>query len=111
LRVQGAISERDCDATYARLRQVRASTAAAPDATSTMVPGSGTAGGGGGGGGGGGQAPPQPQNAPPSQAPSGSLSQQEADELLNSAEREEREVQAKQQRENRPTRPPGGKDW
>ncbi|HET7583321.1 MAG TPA: VWA domain-containing protein [Gemmatimonadaceae bacterium] len=70
---------------------------------------------GGGGGGGAPQnaspsnnAPPAPQPAP---RPQGGLGQQQAEQLLNSAAREEQEVQEKQQRANRPTRPPGGKDW
>ena len=71
-------------------------------------------GGGGGGGGGGGPQPqrPKPQSAPEqSPRPSSGLDQREAEQLLNSAEREEREVQARKQRENQPTPPPGGKDW
>jgi len=71
----------------------------------------------GGGGGGGGQSnnaqqAPQP-SAPqaPSQEPSGSLGQQRAEELLNSAARDERDVQGKKQKQNRATPPPGGKDW
>jgi Ca-activated chloride channel family protein len=72
--------------------------------------------GGGGGGGGGGQnsAPQAPQPAAP-QAPapqsSGSLGQQRAEELLNSAARDEQDVQGKKQKQNRATPPPGGKDW
>lgn len=73
-------------------------------------------GGGGGGGGGGGQAPaPQPDpTAPqqqPVQRPQGGIGERRADELLNSAAREERDVQGKKQQQNRPEPPPGGKDW
>lgn len=73
-------------------------------------------GGGGGGGGGGGQNPaPQPDPAAPQQAPvqrpQGGIGERRADELLNSAAREERDVQGKKQQQNRPEPPPGGKDW
>src|SRR5207247_9757942 len=64
-------------------------------------------GGGGGGGGGGGSQAPQSQ-AP---RPSGGLGQQQAEQLLGSAAREERDVQAKRQKLNRVEPPPGGKDW
>ena len=47
----------------------------------------------------------QPQN------PSGGIDRQQAEQILNSAEREERDVQAQQQAQNQPARPPGGKDW
>ena len=72
--------------------------------------------GGGGGGGGGGQSPaPQPDpSAPqqsPAQRPQGGIGERRADELLNSAAREERDVQGKKQQQNRPEPPPGGKDW
>ena len=73
--------------------------------------------GGGGGGGGGGEnnAPqPQPDEASPQQQPqprpAGQIGQQQAEQLLNSAAREEREVQGKKQKQN-PVAPPGGKDW
>ena len=70
--------------------------------------------GGGGGGGGGEQDDPQPQDSPDQQReeprPSGSLGPRRAEELLNSAAREEREVQGKRQKQSRPV-PPGGKDW
>ena len=73
--------------------------------------------GGGGGGGGGGQdnAPqPQPdqtsQQQQPQPRPAGQIGQQQAEQLLNSAAREEREVQGKKQKQN-PVAPPGGKDW
>jgi len=71
-------------------------------------------GGGGGGGGDNNNAPQAPQpSAPraPAQQPSGSLGQQRAEELLNSAARDERDVQGKKQKQNRATPPPGGKDW
>lgn len=62
--------------------------------------------GGGGGGGGGGNNrnddPPQPQSQ-------GGLDQRQADALLNSAAREEKDVQGRKQRQGRV--PPGGKDW
>ena len=47
----------------------------------------------------------------PVQRPQGGLGQQRAEELLNSAAREERDVQGKKQQQNRPEPPPGGKDW
>lgn len=67
-------------------------------------------GGGGGGandqGGGGGQ------GAPPEQSQqSGGLGRDQAEQLLNSAAREERGVQGRRQREQRPATPPRGKDW
>jgi Ca-activated chloride channel family protein len=65
-------------------------------------------GGGGGGAGGGGGSSQSPQ----SQAPQGGgLGQQQAEQLLGSAAREERDVQAKRQKQNRVEPPPGGKDW
>ena len=39
------------------------------------------------------------------------LDKRQAEQLLSSAQREERDVQAKKQRENQPERPPAGKDW
>ena len=71
-------------------------------------------GGGGGGGGGSSEAPqpdPQAQAQQPQPRPAGGLGQQRAEQLLNSAAREEREVQGKRQRANRADPPPGGKDW
>ena len=65
--------------------------------------------GGGGGGGGGGQSESQDQDEQPQ--PSGSLAQQQAEQLLGSAARDESDVQAKRQRQNRVEPPPGGKDW
>lgn len=69
--------------------------------------------GGGGGGGGGGQSqqPTPPQPGPPEPRPSGGLDQRRAEQLLNSAEREERDVQGKKQRANPQDRPRVGKDW
>jgi Ca-activated chloride channel family protein len=70
--------------------------------------------GGGGGGGGASQsqskAPSAPQQREEPQ-PSGGLAQRQAEQLLGSAAREERDVQAKRQRQNRVEPPPGGKDW
>jgi Ca-activated chloride channel family protein len=72
--------------------------------------------GGGGGGGGGGQNAPKPEpseNSPqqqPQPRPVGQIGQQQAEQLLNSAAREERDVQGKKQKQN-PVAPPGGKDW
>ncbi|MFN2563864.1 MAG: VWA domain-containing protein [Gemmatimonadaceae bacterium] len=65
-----------------------------------------------GGGGGASQQQPQPQ-APQREdpQPSGNLAQRQAEQLLGSAAREERDVQAKRQRQNRVEPPPGGKDW
>ncbi len=74
----------------------------------------GGGGGGGAGGGGGGSRAQRPSSASaPQSAPQASqgLDRREAEQILNSAEREERDVQARKQRENRPTPPPGGKDW
>jgi len=64
---------------------------------------------GGGGGGGGGSNNQQQQEQQPK--PSGGLGQSQADQLLGSAAREERDVQAKRQRQTRVEPPPGGKDW
>jgi Ca-activated chloride channel family protein len=66
-------------------------------------------GGGGGGGAGGGQSNTSPQQQQPQ--PTGGLGQQQADQLLGSAAREERDVQAKKQKQTRVEPPPGGKDW
>lgn len=66
-------------------------------------------GGGGGGGAGGGQSNSSPQQQQPQ--PTGGLGQQQADQLLGSAAREERDVQAKKQKQTRSEPPPGGKDW
>jgi Ca-activated chloride channel family protein len=63
-------------------------------------------GGGGGGGGGGGDNQQDDQPKPQGQ---GGLDQRQAEALLNSAAREERDVQGKKQRQGRT--PPRGKDW
>jgi Ca-activated chloride channel family protein len=65
--------------------------------------------GGGGGGAGGGQSNSSPQQQQPQ--PSGGLGQNQADQLLGSAAREERDTQAKKQKQTRVEPPPGGKDW
>lgn len=67
--------------------------------------------GGGGGGGGSGQSQnaPSPQSQAPK--PSGGLAERQAEQLLGSAAREERDVQAKRQKQSRVEPPPGGKDW
>lgn len=69
---------------------------------------------GGGGGGGGGQSDNQsnaPSNTDQNPQPQGGMGQRQAEQLLGSAAREERDVQAKKQRQNRVEPPPGGKDW
>ena len=63
----------------------------------------------GGGGGGGGQS--NTEERPQDPRPAGSLGQSQADQLLGSAAREERDVQAKKQKQTRAEPPPGGKDW
>ena len=65
--------------------------------------------GGGGGGGGGGGSNQSPRGQAPQ--PQGGLGQQQAEQLLGSAAREERDVQSKKQKQNRVEPPPGGKDW
>ncbi len=62
---------------------------------------------GGGGGGGGGGENEQPQAPQPQ--PQGGLDQRQAEALLNSAAREERDVQGRKQKLGRT--PPAGKDW
>jgi Ca-activated chloride channel family protein len=64
---------------------------------------------GGGGGGGGGSSNKSPQGQAPQ--PQGGLGQQQAEQLLGSAAREERDVQSKKQKQNKVEPPPGGKDW
>ena len=66
---------------------------------------------GGGGGGGGGQSNAAPSPAQQQPRPQPTLAQRQAEQLLGSAEREERDVQSKKQKQNRPEPPPGGKDW
>ena len=73
-------------------------------------------GGGGGGGGGGGDSQSQSGGASspePSQRErqGGGLGQQQAEQLLNSAAREERGVQGRKQSQAKPRSPPGAKDW
>lgn len=73
--------------------------------------------GGGGGGGGSEDQPPteSPDESPtpdrPQPRPSGGLGQQQAEQLLNSAAREEREVQSRRQQRNQPAPSATGKDW
>lgn len=63
--------------------------------------------GGGGGGGGGGD--DQNEQQEQESQPQGGIDQKQAEALLNSAAREERDVQGKKQRQGRV--PPSGKDW
>jgi Ca-activated chloride channel family protein len=71
----------------------------------------------GGSGGGGGMTPNQmrAESAAMSESPrseeSSGIGRQQAEQILDNAARDERDVQARAQRRNRPTRPPGGKDW
>ena len=65
----------------------------------------------GGGGGGGGQSNAAPSPSQQEQKPQPTLAQRQAEQLLGSAEREERDVQSKKQKQNKPEPPPGGKDW
>src|SRR5688500_1081449 len=75
--------------------------------------------GGGGGGGGGGNEEQSPSESPddsptqerPQPRPSGSLGERQAEQLLNSAAREEREVQSRRQQRNQPSPSTTGKDW
>lgn len=67
--------------------------------------------GGGGGGGGSSQSDPSPSPQQQNPRPSGGLGERQAEQLLGSAAREERDVQAKRQRQTRVEPPPGGKDW
>lgn len=63
--------------------------------------------------GGGGARPPPPQNrAPPTPSPSSSaISQSEAEQILNSVERTERDVRLDQSRRRRVATSAAGKDW
>lgn len=63
----------------------------------------------GGGGGSNDQKPESPQDAKQKPNP-GALDPKQAEALLNSAAREERDVQGRKQKQGR-TPPPGGKDW
>jgi Ca-activated chloride channel family protein len=71
----------------------------------------------GGGGGGGGETSEEPREDPAAQPreamprPAGSLSERQAEQILNSAARDEQEVQGRKQRTNQPDTPPRGKDW
>jgi Ca-activated chloride channel homolog len=65
----------------------------------------------GGGGGGGGQSNASPSAAQQQPKPQPTAAQRQAEQLLGSAEREERDVQSKKQKQNRQEPPPGGKDW
>ena len=66
-------------------------------------------GGGGGGGGADSDASPAPSEQQPKPQPT--QAQRQAEQLLGSAEREERDVQSKKQKQSRQEPPPGGKDW
>jgi Ca-activated chloride channel homolog len=66
-------------------------------------------GGGGGGGGNTGQQSPAPNSDAPK--PSGGLGQHQAEQILASAAREERDVQAKRQQQGKVEPPKHGKDW
>ncbi len=68
-------------------------------------------GGGGGAGGGGGGDDEQPQGEGGEQERPGALDRQQAEQLLNSAAREEQAVQGKRQRQQSPESPRTGKDW
>ena len=70
----------------------------------------GGGGGGGGSGGGGGGASTPPPTGNNSGATQG-LAQRQAEEILNNAAREEREVLGKSQRQSQADVPPGGRDW
>ncbi|HYW50198.1 MAG TPA: VWA domain-containing protein [Gemmatimonadaceae bacterium] len=64
----------------------------------------------GGGGGGGGGAQPPPPNPPPSKGQQ-ELDKQRAEAVLNSAARDEREVQTRRQRDGRRREAAAGPDW
>lgn len=70
---------------------------------------------GGGGGGGGESEDESPQQPAPAREqlprPSGSLSDRQAEQILNSAARDEQDVQGRKQRTGQPDVPPRGKDW
>jgi Ca-activated chloride channel homolog len=74
----------------------------------------------GGGGGGGGnssgngqqqQSSGAPQSPPSGSRPEGQLGKRQAEEILQSAAREERDVEGKRQRQTQADVPPMGKDW
>jgi Ca-activated chloride channel family protein len=54
------------------------------------------------------ESPPQSENE---QQPRGSLGREQAEQILDNAARDERDVQSRSQDRNRSTTPPGGKDW
>jgi Ca-activated chloride channel family protein len=66
---------------------------------------------GGGAGGGGGQSNSSPSPSSQEPKPQPTLAQRQAEQLLGSAEREERDVQSRKQKQSRQEPPPGGKDW
>ena len=74
---------------------------------------------GGGGGGGGGEEDPAPSSAPdpsaeaeaPAERPQGTLGQGQAEQILNAAERDERDVQEKRRERAQPPKSRMGKDW
>jgi Ca-activated chloride channel family protein len=73
-------------------------------------------GGGGGGGGGDDASPssaPDPNAQPeaPVERPAGGLGQQQAEQILNSAARDERDVQEKRRERSQPPKTRTGKDW
>ena len=65
----------------------------------------------GGGGGSSSQPNQQPQSGPRQNPDGNAMSKQQAEQLLSSAARDEKETQAKRQKGTRQERPPGGKDW
>jgi Ca-activated chloride channel family protein len=67
-------------------------------------------GGGGGGGGGSNENNNAPSPESESEQPKGGLGERQAEQLLGSAAREERDVQQKRQ-QKKTDRPPNGKDW
>ncbi len=71
--------------------------------------GGGGGGGGASGGGGGGQQPPPP--APPPSKGQQELEKQRAEAVLNSAARDERDVQTRRQRDGQRREAPVGRDW
>ena len=75
-------------------------------------------GGGGGGGGGGGAKNPTPQPTPggssnetPQPRPIPGMNEAKAEQILNSMEQQEQDVQGRKQRRSVPTPPPNGRDW
>ncbi|MDO8500511.1 MAG: VWA domain-containing protein [Gemmatimonadaceae bacterium] len=71
-------------------------------------------GGGGGGGGGGANPQPEPQNSQneaPRPRPIPGMTEQRAEQILNSMEQQEQDVQGRKQRRSVPTPPPNGRDW